>query len=84
MRLHTLFGGGRGAGFAAVLVQAVAFALSHAYQGATGILVTGAIGLAFGLVAMRTRHLWAVILAHGVMDSLSLLGLHLLATRAAG
>lgn len=76
-RLRRLLGRWRFAGLLAVALQAVPFGLSHAYQGATGILLTGAVGFAFGLIALRKRNLWPVIVAHGLMDTLSLVGLHL-------
>jgi membrane protease YdiL (CAAX protease family) len=75
-RLQALFGTGRAAGLAAVLLQAVLFGLAHAYQGPTGILTTGAIGLAFGLVVLRTRSLWPVMVAHGLIDTVSMLALY--------
>lgn len=75
-RLQALFGAGRGAGVAAVLVQSALFGLAHAYQGPTGILTTGAIGLAFGLVVLRTRSLWPVMVAHGLVDTVSMLALY--------
>lgn len=75
-RLHALFGGGRGAGIAAVLAQAAIFGLAHAYQGPTGILVTGTVGLVFGLVFLRARTLWPLMVAHGLVDTVGLLALY--------
>jgi membrane protease YdiL (CAAX protease family) len=75
-RLRVVLGSKRGAGLAGVGLQALLFGASHAYQGPTGILLTGAIGFAFGLIVLRTRSLWPVMLAHGLMDTLSLAMLH--------
>jgi len=75
-RLRALFGGGRGAALAAVAVQAVLFGVAHAYQGPTGILVTGAIGLVFGLLYLRIRTLWPLVIAHGVVDTIGLVALY--------
>ena len=67
---------GRLQGLLAALVQAALFGLAHAYQGATGILVTGLLGLVFGLLYLRAKSLWPLVLAHGLIDTLSLLALY--------
>jgi membrane protease YdiL (CAAX protease family) len=71
-RLRALFGGGRAAGIAAAALQAVAFGAIHAYQGRTGMLVTGLVGFAFGLSILRLRSLWPLVLAHGLVDTVAL------------
>lgn len=75
-RLLALLSGRRGAGSLAVFVQAALFGLAHAYQGATGILVTGMLGAAFGLFYLRANSLWPLVIAHGLIDTLSLLALY--------
>lgn len=75
-RLQALFGDRRGAGLMAAGVQALLFGLAHAYQGPTGILVTGLLGLVFGLLFLRSKSLWPLVLAHGLIDTLSLLALY--------
>jgi membrane protease YdiL (CAAX protease family) len=75
-RLQRLFGERTGGGLMAAGLQAVLFGLVHAYQGPTGILVTGSLGLVFGLAYLRTRSLWPLVLAHGLIDTLSLLALY--------
>jgi membrane protease YdiL (CAAX protease family) len=75
-RLEALLGARRGAGFLAALLQALAFGLAHAYQGPTGILVTGCLGLLFGLLYLRTKSLWPLVVAHGLIDTVSLLALY--------
>jgi membrane protease YdiL (CAAX protease family) len=52
------------------------FGLAHAYQGATGILVTGVLGLVFGLLYLRSKSLWPLVIAHGLIDTLSLVALY--------
>jgi membrane protease YdiL (CAAX protease family) len=74
-RLRALFGVRRQAGVLAALAQALLFGLAHAYQGPTGMLMSGAIGLAFGLLMLRFRSLWPLVLAHGVIDTVSMLAL---------
>ncbi|KFN48976.1 CPBP family intramembrane glutamic endopeptidase [Arenimonas composti] len=76
-RLRTWFGGGRGAALAAVLVQALLFGLAHAYQGRTGMLVSGSIGLGFGLLYLRQRTLWPLVVAHALIDTVGLVTLFL-------
>lgn len=72
-RMETFFGGGRLALAAALLGQAVLFGLGHGYQGWYGIVLTGTIGLAMGLVYLAGRRwLLPVILAHGLIDTISL------------
>lgn len=62
----------------AVITQAVIFGLLHLYQGAAGASVAGALGLALGLVWWFSgRNLWAGIVVHGIIDSLSMTGLYL-------
>lgn len=48
----------------------IGFGLAHAYQGITGIIDEGLMGLLLGVVYLRTRRNLAVpIIAHGVADS---------------
>lgn len=75
-RLQVLLGARRGAGLLAAAVQALVFGLAHAYQGPTGIVVTGSLGLVFGLLYLRTKSLWPLVIAHGLIDTLSLLALY--------
>ncbi|WP_386068034.1 CPBP family intramembrane glutamic endopeptidase [Tahibacter sp. UC22_41] len=75
-RLRALLGGGPGFGIVAAFVQALLFGLAHAYQGPTGILVTGLIGLVFGLLYLRLRVLWPLVIAHGLIDTVGLLALY--------
>jgi membrane protease YdiL (CAAX protease family) len=58
---------------AAVLLSAVVFGAAHAYQGPTGILITGLLGLLFAIVYVAAgRNLWFNIVVHGTYDTLSL------------
>ncbi|HVH34043.1 MAG TPA: CPBP family intramembrane glutamic endopeptidase [Tahibacter sp.] len=75
-RLRGLLGDGPGFGIVAAFVQALLFGLAHAYQGPTGILVTGLIGLVFGLLYLRLRVLWPLVIAHGLIDTVGLLALY--------
>ncbi|WP_339743627.1 CPBP family intramembrane glutamic endopeptidase [uncultured Maricaulis sp.] len=72
-RFETLFGGTRIALVLAVLAQAALFGLGHASQGLYGIVQTGSIGLIMGIAYLAGgRWLWPVIIAHGLVDTISL------------
>lgn len=73
-RLEAAFGGAsRAATAAAVVLSSALFGLAHTYQGSTGVLITGTLGLIFACVyAYGGRNLWLNIVVHGVYDTLSL------------
>lgn len=76
-RLQRLIGGGRLALAIAVVAQAGLFALAHATQGPQGALQAGIVALTFGVAFVATkRNLWALILAHGLIDTVSLIALY--------
>ena len=52
----------------AAVLSVVLFAIGHAYQGWTGILRTGVVGLLFTLVMVVTNSLWPAIVLHAVVD----------------
>ncbi len=54
-----------------LIVVHVGFGLAHAYQGVTGVIDEGLMGLLLGIVYLRTgRNLAVPIVAHGVQDSI--------------
>lgn len=72
-RLSTLFGGGRAAWAAALLIQAFIFGAGHSYQGAGGAIITGITAIYFGIVFLiLKRNLLPLILAHGLWDTIGL------------
>jgi uncharacterized protein len=73
-RLEAAFGGAsRIATAAAVVLSSVLFGFAHTYQGPTGVLITGVLGLVFASIyAYGGRNLWITIVVHGVYDTLSL------------
>jgi membrane protease YdiL (CAAX protease family) len=73
-RLEAAFGGAsRAATGAAVLLSSAVFGAAHAYQGPTGMLITGVLGLLFAIVYVAVgRNLWFNIVVHGLYDTLSL------------
>ncbi|WP_338467645.1 CPBP family intramembrane glutamic endopeptidase [Novosphingobium sp. ZN18A2] len=54
----------------AATIASVAFGLAHAYQGPSGILRTGVIGLAFAIGFALTHSLWWLIVAHMILNSI--------------
>lgn len=74
-RLQALLGTRAYAGPLAAALQAALFGLAHAYQGPTGMLVAGSIGLGFGLLRLRCRSVWPLILAHGLIDTVSMVAI---------
>jgi len=63
-------GTGRGAWALALIATSIIFGAAHAYQGIAGSILTGVVGLGFGLVYLWTgRNMWVAILAHGIYDT---------------
>ena len=57
----------------ALVLQALLFSLGHAYQGVTGMVNVFVVGLLLGIVYLRAnRNLWPAIVAHGLIDTISL------------
>jgi membrane protease YdiL (CAAX protease family) len=72
-RIEKLLGNLRFAGFFGCLISAVVFGASHWYQGAVGMLITGTLGLAFGVVFLwQGRNLWANMAAHILANTIGL------------
>jgi membrane protease YdiL (CAAX protease family) len=68
-----LFGGSRPAWALAVVIQAAAFGLVHAYQGPVQAIAIGIGGLVYGAAFLYAgRNLWPLILAHGINNTLGL------------
>lgn len=75
--LDRLLGKTRTSAWAAVIVSAVIFGLLHAYQGLTGILLTGSFGLIAGIFfLLNGRRIWPLILIHGLIDTISFIHIY--------
>lgn len=75
--LDRLFGKTLASAEIAVVISAVVFGLLHAYQGITGILLTGCIGFIFGIFyLLNGRRIWPLILIHGLIDTISLISIY--------
>lgn len=53
---------------AAIVIQAVLFGVSHAYQDLRSVALITVFAVLFGLVALMTRRLYAGMLAHAITD----------------
>jgi membrane protease YdiL (CAAX protease family) len=62
----------------ALIIQAVLFGFMHSYHGSQGVVITGLIALSFGIFYLvAKRKLFPVIFAHGVFDTLTMVGFYL-------
>lgn len=68
-RIAQLLGEGRGAWIAALLLQAVPFALGHLYQGPVGMMGVYFAAVFYGLAVLWGRNLWPAIIAHALLDT---------------
>ena len=59
----------------AITFAAVIFGLGHLPQGPAGVLLTGLLGLGLGGIMTFHRSLWIAVLAHGLFDATSFLGI---------
>ena len=59
---------------AALLVSSMLRGVYHLYQGYGAGLGNIVMGLVFGFVWMRTRRLWPLIVAHGLIDAVAFVG----------
>ncbi len=78
-RASALFRGVPMASVFAVLLPALLFGLGHFYyQGLRGLVMTMAIGIAFGTAfVLMKRNLWPLVLVHGIIDTLNFVSLYL-------
>ena len=62
----------------ALFGQALIFGALHAYQGAGGAILAALTGLMLGFVyLLGNRNLWACIILHGMIDTISLTAIYL-------
>lgn len=62
----------------ALIIQAIIFGVMHSYQGTRGMVITGLIGLSFGIFYLvAKRKLFPIIFAHAVFDTLTMVGFYL-------
>jgi len=77
-RLHKALGSITGAAALALILQAVIFGALHSYQGLGGAIMAGSTGLVLGAVYLAARkNLWAPIILHGLVDTVSISAIYL-------
>jgi hypothetical protein len=82
-RIAEAFGRGVGAWTLALVLPAALFGAAHFPQGLAGVLITGSIGLLFGLgYLVGRRNLWPLIIAHGMINTVAVTILFLIAQGA--
>ena len=70
-RVADLLNRTRGAWIVSLFAVHVGFGLLHAYQGLTGAIDEGLMGILLGLMYLRTgRNLAVPIIAHGIQDTI--------------
>jgi hypothetical protein len=70
-RVADLLNRTRAAWVVSLIVVHVGFGLAHAYQGLTGVIDEGLMGLLLGLIYLATgRNLAVPVVAHGIQDSI--------------
>ena len=75
--LDKLLGSTKLSAAAAVLISSIIFGLLHAYQGLTGILLTGSLGLLAGIFyLLNGRRIWPLILIHGLIDTIAFINIY--------
>jgi membrane protease YdiL (CAAX protease family) len=69
-QMTAILGSKKAAQWSAIVVGGIIFGVAHLIQGPLGMLNTGIVGLIFGWAWFRSgRNLWALILAHALIDS---------------
>lgn len=77
-QLTGILGSGKAVRWGAIVAGGVLFGAAHAMQGPLGVINTGVVGVIFGWAWFRTgRNLWAMILAHALIDSYSIAMMYL-------
>lgn len=77
-RVADFFNRTRTAWIVSLLVVHIGFGLAHAYQGITGVIDEGLMGLLLGIVYLSTdRKLAVPIVAHGLQDSIDFILIYL-------
>jgi membrane protease YdiL (CAAX protease family) len=77
-RLHKALGSSQGATYLALCFQALIFGALHSYQGLGGAIMAGSAGFVLGAVYLAARkNLWAPIILHGLVDTVSISAIYL-------
>lgn len=75
--LDVLLGRTNSSPWIAVVISSFIFGMMHAWQGFGGVILTGTIGLIFGITfILNGRRIWSIILAHGILNTLTLVSIY--------
>jgi CAAX protease family protein len=75
-RMRETLGTGRWATVVAVLASSLLFGSVHSEQGAIGVLVVSLDAVAFSVLRLRYRTVWASVLAHGFNNTIGFVALY--------
>lgn len=68
-RISKFFRADKSSDFLALFITSILFGLCHLYQGWSGVISTGVIGLLFGIIFLAfNKNLWYSILTHGFVN----------------
>jgi uncharacterized protein len=76
-RMREALGSGRRATVVAVVVSSLLFGSVHSEQGLIGVLVVSLDAVAFSVLRLRYRTVWASVLAHGFNNTIGFVALYL-------
>jgi len=76
-RVTDVLGRGRVGLVVAIAVSSVLFGLIHTEQGAVGVMLTTLDAVAFSVLRLRCRTVWAPVLAHGFNNTIGFLAFFL-------
>lgn len=77
-QLTAIFGPGNRTRWAIIAASGALFGLAHSMQGVVGIVSTGLVGMVFSWAWFRSgRNLWALMLAHALIDSFGIAMLYI-------
>ena len=72
--LARVFGNKNGSWIFACIINSILFGVGHMYQGISGVILLGIVGLLYALFYLGSgRNLWVPILIHGLYDTLAFL-----------
>jgi len=72
-RVKNLVGTRRFAWVVSLIPVSLCFGLAHSYQGISGVIETGYVGLGLGVLYLSTgKNLWLPIIVHGLYDTVGI------------
>jgi len=73
-RFEAVFKGVPGATALSVILASILFGLAHAYQGPSGVILAGTIGIILSVLYLQQkRSIWTNVVVHGMVDTVAML-----------